>query len=226
MRGCLAAVTVLLSLGIAPAQAGATPQDVASTHAYIVAAYTALHATVTGWGTVEASVHSLDRRFGGECPGIAAGSPQTEEEQKLSYEVAGALWATGYRTDAKIVQRFVKAVGGLRWSNPAITRSARRFTTALRQMTLLPIPDLCADVRAWAAGGYKAVPTSTLQYDRRVEAIEVKEIPRRLLAPYVQPADRGLRIRTERLATRFEELEFQRGQDYWNALLEVFGLNQ
>ena len=221
--GTLAAV---LTVGLAPAGAAAAPRDVASTHAYLVAAYAALHATVTTWSSVEANIRKLDQRFHAECPAVGAGSPQSEEEQKLSAEVAGALWATGYHTDAKIVQAFVKAVQPLRWSNPAITRSARRFTTGLHEMTLLPVPDLCGDVRAWGAGGFKAVPTDTEQYVRRVEAIEVKEIPRGLLAPFVQPSDRGLRARDERLATKYEELEFQRGQDDWNALLEVLALNQ
>jgi hypothetical protein len=226
MLGRLAIFAVVLTAGIPPAGAAAAPQDVASTHAYLVAGYSALHAVVSKWSSVEAAIHRLDMKFHTECPRVGAGSPQSEEEQKLSYEVAGALWATGYRTDAKIVQRFIKAVKPLRWSNPAITRSARKFLTGLHEMTLLPIPDLCGDVRAWGAGGFKVVPATTEQYVRRVEAIEVKEIPRRLLIPYVQPADRALRARVERLATRYEELEFQRGQDDWNVLLETLALNQ
>jgi hypothetical protein len=226
MLGRFATLTAVLTLGLAPGSAAAAPRDVASTHAYLVAGYTALHATVTKWSSVEASIRKLDLRFHSECPNIGTGSPQSDEEQKLSSEVAGALWATGYRTDAKIVQRFVKAVSPLRWSNPAITRSAHRYVTALHEMTVLPIPDLCGDVRSWAAGGFQAVSASTEQYDRRVEAIEVKEVPRRLLAPYVQPADKGLRIRDERLATRFSELEFTNGQNDWNMLLETLALNQ
>jgi hypothetical protein len=222
----MAILAVVLTLGLAPAGAGAAPRDVASTHAYVVAAYTALHAVVTKWSSVEAAIQKLDLRFRAECPNVGAGSPQSEEEQKLSAEVAGALWATGYHTDAKIAQAFIKAVGPLRWSNPAITRSARKLTRGLREMTLLPVPDLCGDVRSWAANGYKAVPVDVEQYDRRVEAIEIKEIPRRLLAPYVQPADRGLVTRAEHLNTRFEELEFMRGQDDWNTLLETLALNQ
>jgi hypothetical protein len=221
--GILAAV---LTVGLAPAGAAAAPRDVASTHAYLVAGYAALHATVTKWSSVEGDIHKLDLRFHAECPDVGAGSPQSNEEQKLSAEVAGALWATGYHTDAKIVQAFVKAVSPLRWSNPAITRSARKFTSGLTAMTRLPVPDLCGDVRSWAAGGFNAVPASTEQYVRRVEAIEVKEIPRGLLAPYVQPADRGLRARDERLALQFEELEFMRGQSDWNTLLETLALSQ
>ncbi len=226
MLGRLGIVVAVLAVGLMPASASAAPRDVASTHAYLVAGYAALHATVSTWSGVEANIHKLDRRFQAECPNVGAGSPQSEEEQKLAYEVAGALWATGYRTDAKIVKAFVKAVGPLRWTNPAITRSARRFTRGLREMIVLPVPDLCGDVRAWGAGGFKAVPASTEQYVRHVEAIDVKEIPRSLLAPFVQPADRGLRARVEHLATQFEELEFSRGQADWNMLLETLALDQ
>ena len=226
MLGRIAILGVVLTFGLAPAGAVAAPKDVASTHAYVVAAYAALHSVVSKWSTVEAGIHKLDLKFQGECPHVGAGSPQSEEEQKLSDEVAGALWATGYRTEARVVQRFVKAVSPLTWSNPAITRSARRFTKALHDMTVLPIPDLCGDVRAWQATGFKTVPANVEQYDQRVEAIEIKEIPRKLLLPYEQPGDKGLVARVEHLNTRFEELEFQRGQDDWNTLLETLSLNQ
>ncbi len=226
MLARLAILVAVLTVGLTPAKANAASLDVTSTHAYLVAGYTALHAVVSKWSSVEADIHRLDLRFHAECPDVGAGSPQSEEEQKLSYEVAGALWATGYHTFAKVVQNFVKAVRPLRWSNPAITRSARRFTSGLHEMTLLAVPDLCADVRAWGSGGFKAVPATTQQFDRHVEAIDVKEVPRRLLLPYLQPADKPLLARVERLATRFEELEFSRGQVDWNNLLEVLALNQ
>lgn len=216
----------MLALGAAPAGAAAAARDEASTHAYLVAAHTALHAVVSKWSSVEDSIHALDLRFHAECPDVGAGSPQSEEEQKLSYEVAGALWATGYHTDAGVVRAFVKAVGPLRWSNPAITRDAHRFTKGLQQMATLSVPNLCGDVRTWAAGGYKAVSADTEQFDQHVEAIEVKEIPRGLLLPFLPSADRSLLAQTEHLATRFEELEFSRGQIDWNTALETLGLNQ
>ena len=226
MLGRLAIVAVVLTFGLAPAGAAAMPQDVASTHAYLVAGYTALHAVVSKWSAVEADIHTLDLKFHAECPNAGAGSPQSEEEQKLSLEAAGALWATGYHTNASALQRFIKAVGRLRWSNPAIAHSVRKYTTGLREMVALVVPDLCGDVRTWAAGGYKAVPASTQQFDRHVEAIEVKEVPRSLLAPYEQASDKGLAARVERLTTKYGELEFSRGQSDWNTLLEVLALNQ
>jgi len=228
MRGGLTNVVALAisALVLSTGVAAASPRDVASTHAYLVTDYAVLHATVSKWSAVEANIDKLDARFRAQCPHVGEGSPQSEEEQKLSLEVAGALWATGYHTNATVVHGFIKAVSRLTWSNPAITRAARRLTKALGEMTALAVPDLCGDVRAWAAGGYNAVPLSTDRYAKHVEAIEVKQIPHRLLSPFVQGADRSLAARDERLNTRFEELEFRHGQDQWNKLLEVLSLNQ
>ena len=221
-----AILTVVLAVAGAPTTADAASRDAASTHTYLAASYRVLHAAVGTWSSVEASIHRLDQRFAAECPDVGAGSPQNEEEQKLSYEAAGALWATGYHTDAAIVGAYVNTLSRLTWSNPQVTRDARRLATGLREMTALQVPDICADVRAWHANGFGAMPSNVAPYDQHVEAIDIHEIPRKLLAPYVQPADRGLRERTEHLATRFEELEFMRGQADWIALLEVVGLDE
>jgi hypothetical protein len=226
MLRCVAVLMVVFAVGFAPAAADASSRDIASTHTYLVASYKVLHAAVSTWSTVEASIHRLDLRFHAECPDVGAGSPQNEEDQKLSYEAAGALWATGYHTDEAIVHAYVNTVNRLTWSNPQITRDAHRLTRGLREMTELQVPNICADVRAWGANDFGPAPADVKQYDQHVEAIEIHEIPRHLLVPYVQPADNGLRKQDEHLATRFEELEFMRGQADWAALLEVLGVNE
>jgi hypothetical protein len=226
MLGRLGIVMGVFVVGLMPAGAVAAPRDTSSTHAYLVAGYTTLHAVIGKWSAIETGLHKLDASFSSECPKVGAGGPQSEEEQRLAYEVAGALWATAYHTDAGIIRRFVKAVRPLRWSDPAVNRSVRRFATGLQEMTALSVPDLCGDVRAWIAGGFNAVSPTTERYDKHVEAIEVKQVPRRLLIKYVQPSDRSLLDRVERLDTRFSELEFTTGQDSWNSLLETLALNQ
>ena len=222
----IAIPVAVIVFALSPATASASARDTASTHTYLVASYKVLHAAVTTWSLVEASIHRLDLRFHAECPDVGAGSPQNAEDQKLSYEAAGALWATGYHTDAGIVRTYVDTLNRLRWSSSAITRDAHRLASGLEEMTALRVPDICADVRAWRANSFGAAPANVKQYDEHVENIEIHEIPRSLLAPYVQPADNGLRKRVERLATRFDELEFVRGQDDWIALLEVLAVNE
>lgn len=228
MRGRLTSIALaVLALGLAPsATAAASSRDVASTHAYLLADYAVLHTTVSGWSRVETAIGKLDSKFASECPHVGAGSPQSEEEQKLSLEVAGALWATGYHANANAVKRFVKTVSHLTWSNPATTHAARRLTKALTAMTSLAVPPLCSDVRTWTAGGYGAVPADVTAYAKHVEAIEINQIPRKLLAPFLQGSDKSLAARDKHLNTNFEELEFVHGQDQWNKLLEVLSLNQ
>jgi hypothetical protein len=226
-RSASSLAAVALFCGVAPGAApAASRQDVAAAHTVLTAGYETLHAVLRSWPKMEASMRSLNSRFARECPGVGAGSPQTETEKHLSYEVAGALWATAYHADAPIVNRFIHRVTGLTSSNPRLNRRVYKFLNGLSEMLALRVPDICADVRAWAASGYRRVPTSTLQFDSHVEAIDV-EIPSPKLAdPYLVPSDKALVPKLERLITHFEELEFTTGQRMWNTLLETLDVPQ
>jgi hypothetical protein len=227
MPSRLAIALTVLTLGLVPGEAlAASPQDSSSTHRALIAADTTLQAIVNTWPKEKASLHKLNLKFAAECPHVAVGSPQNSSEQKLSYEIVGALFATGYHTDAKIANGFINAVSSLRWSNPAITRRLHVFIKGLREMLALKVPDLCADVRSWIASGYQTVPARTLQFDEHVEAIEVEVPSPGLVAAYVQPADRSLFKQVGHLLTRFEELEFSTGQQDWIDVLESLSLNE
>jgi hypothetical protein len=227
MGRCFVIAAVTLALWSMPASAlAASQQDSASTHATLVAAYTSLHGIIASWPKVEASLSKLDQRFHAECPDVGLGSPQNESEQRLSYEVAGALWATAYHTDAKYADEFINVVSPLRWSNHAIVRRGLKFIEGLHEMIGLEVPDICGDVRTWTAGGFTTVPADTRQFDDHVESINVEIPSPQILAPYMQPSDRALLARVERLVTKFDELEFSVGQRYWDTLLETLALNE
>jgi hypothetical protein len=227
LRGLTTLVVSVLVVGVVPTDAiAASRQDTSAARNALTAGYTALSAVIRTWPSLEASLHRLDREFAAECPGVGAGSPQSESEQRLAYEVAGALWATAYHTDAPIIRRFIHKVTGLTSSNPALNRRMYKFLNGLNEMIALQVPDICTDVRAWTASGYRTIPSSTLKFDNHVESINV-EIPSPKLAdPYLTPSDRWLVPKLEHLVTRFDELEFSTGQRYWDALLETLSLNQ
>jgi hypothetical protein len=213
--------------GVAPATASAaSSHDVAAARTVLTTGYETLRAVLRTWPKVEASLRDLNHRFARECPGIGAGSPQTEAEKRLSYEVAGALWATAYHTDAPLVRRFIHTVTGVTSSNAKLNRRVYKFLNGLNEMLALQVPDICSDVRAWTASGYQRIPTSTLQFDRHVEAIDVEVPSPKLAEPYLDASDRALVPKLERLITRFEELEFTVGQRYWNMLLETLEVPQ
>lgn len=223
----LAALTVAIALLVVPADAMAAPrQDIAAARKVLAAGYATLSAVMRTWPHMEASLRSLNRRFAAECPGVGAGSPQTEPEQRLSYEVAGALWATAYRADAGIVRKFIHETSGLSSTSPSLNRRMHKFRNGLQEMIALTVPDVCADVRAWTASGYRTIPADVLRFDRHVEAIDVAIPSPKLADPWVVPSDRKLVPKIEHLITRFEEREIATGQRYWNILLETLGLSQ
>lgn len=220
-------IAIVLLCGLAPGgAAAASSHDINAARIVLATGYETIRAVLRTWPKVEASLSRLNRRFARECPGVGAGSPQTEAEKRLSYEVAGALWATAYRADAPIVRRFIHRVTGLSSSNPRLNRRVYKFLNGLDEMLALQVPDICSDVRAWTASGYQHVPTSVLQFDRHVESINVEIPPPKLADPYLVPSDRALVPKLERLIMRFEELEFTVGQRYWNTLLETLAVPQ
>lgn len=225
LAASLVAIILLCSFAPSPATA-ASSHDIAAARTVLTSGYETLRAVLHTWSKVEASLSSLNRRFARECPGVGAGSPQTEAEKRLSYEVAGAMWATAYKTDAPIVRKFIHRVTGLTSSNPKLNRRVDKFLGGLNEMIALQVPDVCSDVRAWIASGYQRIPTSTLQFDRHVEAIDVEVPSPKLAEPYLVPSDRDLVPKLEHLITRFEELEFSVGQRYWDTMLETLEVPQ
>lgn len=151
----LTLATVILGGGAPATGKAASSHDVAAARIVLTSGYETLREVLRTWPKVEASLRNLNSKFARECPGIGAGSPQTELEKRLSYEVAGALWATAYHADAPLVKRFIHRVTGLSSSNPRINRRVYRFLNGLTEMLALQVPDICADVRAWAASGYQ-----------------------------------------------------------------------
>jgi len=216
----------VLVLAIAPATAFANPQDIATTHAYIEANYALARANVAGITPGQAQIEHLNSELAQECPGVGAGSPETEASQPISHEVTVALWSLAYGADAAAIRTFTNTVGHLRWSNHAITRDAQTYARSLHELATLPLPSLCVDVRSWKATGFQTVPATIVALVDRVEAIEPKTIPSRLLAPYERGADAGIVARTTRLETKLEENEFLVGQLDWVKLLETLGLNE
>ena len=88
------------------------------------------------------------------------------------------------------------------------------------------MPDVCGDVTAWKETGFKMVPATSIQLDRRVEAIEPKTIPPSLLARYEQPADKAILATTTRIESQLQQIETVEGFNDWDQALETVGLNQ
>jgi hypothetical protein len=222
----LARVASLLALVVAlvvPAGAQAAG-DVAATHTYIRANNALARASLARIHAGQAAIDALDHKISAECPRAGAGAPISQASFPMSEEVSVALWSVSWATGAPSIRAFARAVKPLRWSNARITRIVRRYAAALQEMANIPLPNLCADVRAFAASNFTAVPASITALDSRVLAIELETVPQKLLAPFERNGDRALAARTEGLEHEFAEAEFVKGQDDLIRTTELLGL--
>lgn len=224
----LLAIPALLAqpVGALAAQRSAPQRDISATHAYVIANHALAKASEARVQRVKRQIMSFKQRLEAECPHAGAGSPQNSKGYKLSYELAGAISAISYGADATPIRKFDRAVSGLRWSNPKTTRIVRVYATDLRELAALKLPRVCSDVQAWTASSYATVPADTLQFDQHVEAIQLHSVPMRLLSPYLQPDDRAIAQRTEKLEEELLKIEENVGYNDWFALLKAMSLNQ
>ena len=224
-----ARVAMLAAMGalcLAPAGAVAAPRDTSSTNAYLVATVSELRATIASFHNVQANIDALNGRYAAECPGEGAGAPNNGQQNPVVLELAGAGWATTFRSDSRIIQAFERAVEPLRWSDARITRDLAGYVSSLRELSELPLPDLCADLRSWSASGFQTIPVATVQFDRRLEAIHGEPPPASLLVPYEGRAQRILAARVARLESTLGALETTSEQAWGDMLLETLGLPQ
>jgi hypothetical protein len=215
-----------LALAAVPAEASASQSDIAATHAVIQAGYVLAKAGVSGIPAVQAKIEALNASLARTCPRAGAGSGEDEATQPMAHEITSDLWAIAYGYNARPIATFVAKVKRLRWSNPGITRAVEHEARSLHEMATLRQPDLCADVRAWAASGFTVIPPGVVALDERAEGIQFEELPLRgLLAPYERGSDKTLVARIEAYVTRIEEEEFSLGQADWYQILETLGMN-
>jgi hypothetical protein len=191
---------VVLAIGGTPALGA--PADVATTRTYIQSNYSLVHYAAMRLGTARSAIDGVLSRARTDCPSAAAGSPQDSESTMVSYEIIGAMVLAAYHDARPQISSYIRVAARSRWSGRGLTSSIHSYAAKLTTLSTLAAPNLCADIRAWAAGGYKALPASTLRFDQRfVPAwVALGELPAQL-ASYERPDERG----TLQLSSQLEE---------------------
>jgi hypothetical protein len=220
-----------LALAMAPtpalAKAGTKPRksDIAATEAYIAADYALVHAARTNMLTGEAALEELRGKISAECPMAAAASPENGAAEKLSNEVVGTMGVAFIRSDTQAVASFVGAVAHLHWSNPKLTRKTATYASKLKVLAALSAPGVCSDVRAWAASGYRTLPTSTVQFDQiySTNDVGIGEVPAHLLTPYEDRAERVTLQHTAQFENELVDAE-ARAVEPWSKILDALNL--
>jgi hypothetical protein len=220
----LAATLAFAAMPTTPTLAGST--DAAATRAYIQADYALVHAARVNLATSEAALQKLRHRIASECPKVAAGSPQDTNSEQLSNELVGAMTVAAIQPDMRAVATFASAVSHLRWSSGALTRKVHAYASRLHTLSVLPRPDVCADVKAWAASRFQTLPASAVSFDARYYRVEVAvgEVPAKLLAPSEQPDERLVLAHAERIEGQLSEAEANAVYT-WGHIMESLALN-
>ncbi len=225
MRWLVVTLTAVLALAALPARALAGPADVAATNGYVRANYTLVQAADAKIKSAEAVMGNLRKQIAGECAKAAANSPEDPDSEQLSNEVIGAIVLSAYHTDVPAGTRFVRATQALRWSSHTTTSTVQSYVSKIRVLTKLAPPDVCVDVRAWVASGYRMLPASTVRFDRQFMPnwVAIGELPQQL-TPFERPAEASILRRTGQFEYQITETEANAGVNTWDDIMNTLVL--
>jgi uncharacterized protein (DUF1330 family) len=164
-RLVLLLVATLLAATLGAPHALAGQADVTATRQYIQANDRLVQAAWSRIASAEAVLRGVVRQVRRECPMAAANSPQDTNSEQLSNEVIGAMVTAVAKLDPRAGRDFARVAGRLTWSNRALTRTVHAYARRLGALLALAPPKLCSDVEAWAAGGFRMLPASTVAFD-------------------------------------------------------------
>jgi hypothetical protein len=224
-RSALLALASTLALLASSACAFASPADVSATQGYLRANYRLVQSASGRIHLGEATLRNVLARVRRECPRAAAGSPQNPESTQLSNEVIGVMVTSAIRPDLASIRQYLAAAARLRWSSGGLTRSVQGYVAKLRTLASLAVPDICSDVRSWAASGFKVLPASTKAFDRRFEPswVALGELPS-ALSRFESGEGRALARRAGQRETELTDFE-AREVETWGQIMSALELN-
>jgi hypothetical protein len=184
--------------------------DAAATRAYLGAAYAYERSTYAEVGVAAGAIKARASEIGGECPSVLTYAPRDSAFGELGEEAGTTVFLDATAPERPIGLRLAHAIEHLRWSDRRLTRLVRNEVAEERAFATLALPDVCADIAAWKASAYAALPQSASRFLARVQAIDSLSVAgqleesreaaiRRLLKPYEGLAERQAARRIERL---------------------------
>jgi hypothetical protein len=201
--------------GGAPVAAGSST-DAQATHAYLIARYKLFGVLLREAVAVRGAESVAAARIARECRGVVSGMPQpslklvpmptprasgenarlTHQQQTIEEELAAAIDIPGDSLDRPAEEAYAAEVRQLSWSDQTIASLVDAQTAAELGGISVPAPPFCADARAWARSGYRALSAASREFETsralRNSALGEERAPSALLKPYESAADRAL----------------------------------
>jgi hypothetical protein len=214
----------LLVLAVAPAALGASA-DRAASETYVRANYALVRAGQAKLASAEAALQGLLANIRHECPHVVAGSPQDEDSEKLTWEIAAAMRIVVFHHISGAIGTFARSVRPLHWSNAGLTRSVHDYARKLNAESTTSAPDFCADLRTWKASGYTKLPAATLPFVNAFYPVQaVGMLPRRQLAGYLAGTQSAVLARTSQIEGRLLDFEAN-AVETWGSIMDAVELN-
>jgi hypothetical protein len=212
-----------------PGSPAAKRADRRATERYLEAQYAFARAILANRARADAASSAYAARVGGECPGVMAGAPdfaalfesktkptparlsEFHQYVRLTGELIGDVFDEWFSVDREAAHVAAEALRPLRWSKARITRMVRQDRVELEALVPASLSDICAQLRAWVASGYRTLPpgvaesealdgtSSTPSTSSEAEGPSLEK----LLARTEGPKQRALSKRIQRLKNRF-----------------------
>jgi hypothetical protein len=163
-----------------------TPQDRAATLALLEARYAYEQTLVAIAPASRTAEEDLASTLGGTCPGVLAGAPhetpQTPSEfprpprsprqigeanrenrqwGDLQEELSLALNLPLIEAERQAALAYARSAEALHWSSNAVTALERLDATELEWALHTPLPQVCADMKAWVSSGFRTLSPAT-----------------------------------------------------------------
>jgi hypothetical protein len=156
-----------------------------------------------------AAIEARASEIAGECPSALTYAPRDMAFGELGEEAVTTVFFAGVAPVRSMLSRLSGAIAQLGWSDRRLSRLVHAEAGEERGIVTLALPDVCADITAWRASAYAALPPSAAAFLARVRAIESSSfvgpseesreaVIMRLLRPYEGPAERRTAKRVER----------------------------
>jgi hypothetical protein len=223
-KSSLILLTIAAALACVPSTALAG-SNVAATQSYVQADYALVQVADSHLATSEAAPLHVLAQVRRECPLAGANSPQDPESTQMSDEVIGAMVISAAQPDLLAIKTFIRAVAGLSWSGRGLTGALRAYAGKLNTLLSLRAPDLCGDVKAWAASGFQTLPASTVAFVGKFMPawVALGYVPAQL-ARYESAQARALARRADALEEDLTEGE-ARAVEHWGDIMNALVLN-
>lgn len=156
----------------APTLASVGLADVHATRVYLHALDTFERDVAAETRASASAIEARASTIGEECPAALTYAPRDAAFGEIGEEAIMTTFIAGLAPVRAASLRLAHTIGHLRWGDRRLTYLVRTEASEDRGLATLALPDVCADIAAWKASAYAALPPSSTKFLARAFAIE------------------------------------------------------